>query len=108
LPVQLSWFGEANTAGADPGGLYVSERGGNDVIEMVARVEGSRDAPSPGLATPRPAETWSRVRVAPGVELHLRDDLPKPKPRELKQLVERLAQPTDRSCPGTRLVGEGI
>ena len=54
-------------------------------IEMVARPGGSRDA-----SASVPIETWRRVQVAPGVELHLRGDLPKPKPAELKKLVGRL------------------
>jgi hypothetical protein len=57
-------------------------------IEMVARSEGS-DGVEPS-ATLQPAETWRRVRVAPGVELHLREDMAKPKPAEMKKLVEHL------------------
>jgi DNA-binding transcriptional MerR regulator len=59
-------------------------------IEMVARSDGS----SVGAGS---AETWRRVRVAPGVELHLRDDLPKPKPAEMKKLVERLERALRRA-----------
>jgi hypothetical protein len=59
-------------------------------IEMVARSEGSRCGADS-------AETWRRVRVAPGVELHLRGDLPKPKPAELKQLIERLERALRRA-----------
>ena len=36
------------------------------------------------------AETWRRVQVAPGVELHLRDDLSRLRPKELSELVERV------------------
>lgn len=57
-------------------------------VEIVAKAEGS--SVGAGSAVAEAAETWRRVGVVPGVELHLRDDLPKPKPRELKQLVERL------------------
>ena len=32
-------------------------------------------------------ETWKRVWVTPGVELHLRDDLPKLKLAEVKKLL---------------------
>jgi hypothetical protein len=56
-------------------------------IEMVARPGGSRDASASASV---PIETWRRVQVAPGVELHLRGDLPKPKPAELKKLMGRL------------------
>jgi DNA-binding transcriptional MerR regulator len=59
-------------------------------IEMVARAGGN----SGGADS---AETWRRVRVAPGVELHLRDDLPKPKPAELKKLVGRLERALRRN-----------
>jgi DNA-binding transcriptional MerR regulator len=56
-------------------------------IEMVTRVavgEGvSGDAPCV-------AETWKRVVVVPGVELHLRGDLPKPRPREMEELLGKL------------------
>jgi hypothetical protein len=58
-------------------------------IEMVARSDGS----SVGAGS---AETWRRVRVAPG-ELHLRDDLPKPKPAELKKLVAGLERALRRN-----------
>ena len=59
-------------------------------VEMVGRAEGDegmseRDSPAPGVA-----ETWRRVGVAPGVELHLRGALPKPKPEELRRLVARV------------------
>ena len=64
-------------------------------IEMVARAEGSQGGA--GSTAAAAAETWRRVRVSPGVELHLRDDLPKPKPRELKQLVERLERALRRA-----------
>jgi hypothetical protein len=58
-------------------------------IEMVARSDG-------GSVGANSAETW-RVRVAPGVELHLRDDLPKPKPAELKKLVAGLERALRRN-----------
>jgi DNA-binding transcriptional MerR regulator len=60
-------------------------------IEMVARAEGNDGA------SRSPAETWRRVQVAPGIELHLRGDLPKPKPAELKKLVERLERALRRN-----------
>jgi len=44
-------------------------------IEMVARQSGGVVAEVPGEV-----EVWRRVRVTPGVELHLRGDLPKLKP----------------------------
>ena len=36
---------------------------------------------------PGEVETWRRVRVTTGVELHLREGLPKLKPAELKKLL---------------------
>jgi hypothetical protein len=57
-------------------------------IEMVARSEGSSGGA--GSAAAGPAEKWRRVRVAPGVELHPRENLAKPKPGELKDLLARL------------------
>jgi hypothetical protein len=57
-------------------------------VEMVARAEGGRGGA--GSAAAGPAETWRRVGVSPGVELHIRSDLPKPRPAELKKLVGRL------------------
>ncbi|MFT4548482.1 MAG: hypothetical protein ACI9UA_005288 [Pseudoalteromonas tetraodonis] len=64
-------------------------------IEMVARSEGS-DGAEPS-ATLQPVETWRRVQVSPGVELHLRPDLPKLRPAELKKLVERLERALRRA-----------
>ena len=54
-------------------------------IEMVARQGGGELAEESGEV-----EIWKHVRVAPGVELHLRDDLPKLKPAEVKKLLVRL------------------
>ncbi len=39
---------------------------------------------------PGMAETWKRIVVVPGVELHLRGDLPKPRPREMEELLVKL------------------
>ena len=55
-------------------------------VEMVVRQGGGAVVEESGEAE----ETWKRVRVTPGVELHLRDDLPKLKPAELRRLLERL------------------
>lgn len=52
-------------------------------IEMVARRSGGDER----SGVP---ENWRRVVVVPGVELHLRDDLPKPKAGELKELLAAL------------------
>lgn len=57
-------------------------------VEMVARpVAGAdREAEAGG-----PAETWTRLRVVPGVELHLRGGLRKPTPEELERWLALLA-----------------
>ena len=57
-------------------------------IEMVARAgEGRRAQGSPA---PGSAETWRRVQVISGVELHVREDLQKLGAAELKELLARL------------------
>jgi DNA-binding transcriptional MerR regulator len=57
-------------------------------IEMVAKAEVGGGALA--SSAPVPAETWKRVQVAPGVELHLSEDLKKPKAADLKDLMERI------------------
>lgn len=54
-----------------------------DGIEIVARQGGSTTQSGS-------VESWKRVAVAPGIELHLHGDLSKPKPAELKQLLSLL------------------
>jgi hypothetical protein len=51
-------------------------------VEMVARQGGGADVENPGEV-----EAWKRVVVASGIELHLRGDLPKPKPAGVKKLL---------------------
>lgn len=63
-------------------------------VEIVARVGGGgggsgADGEDHGSAA-GPVERWNRVRVMPGVELHLNADLPRPKPAELRRLMELL------------------
>ena len=63
-------------------------------VEIVARVGGGGggsdgDGEDHGSAA-GPVERWNRVRVMPGVELHLNADLPRPKPAELRRLMELL------------------
>ena len=59
-------------------------------VEMVARQGGGAVVEESGAGEME--ETWKRVRVTPGVEIHLRDDLPKLKPAELRRLLERLLE----------------
>ena len=57
---------------------------------MVARGgEDRNEQASPASALGK-VETWKRVQVAPGVELHLRGDRKRLTPAELKQLLKRL------------------
>ena len=55
-------------------------------IEIVARK--SKGGESATASTT--GEAWKRIGIAPGIELHLRGDLPKPKPAELNQIIARL------------------
>ncbi len=55
-------------------------------VEMVARARGGGDEVDPSGSAAGPAGRWNRVRVAPGVELHLIADLPRFKPAELRRL----------------------
>ncbi len=60
-------------------------------VEMVVRPgAGSMNAENSGTTFPGLVESWARVIVAPGIELHLREDLPKPKPTALRELLARL------------------
>jgi len=42
-------------------------------------------------------ETWKRVRVVPGIELHLQSGLPRPAPEELRQWIEALERALRRN-----------
>ena len=58
-------------------------------VEFVTRSEGTKALdPIAATAAFDTEERWSRTLLAPGVELHLRNDLPRFKPAELRQLVE--------------------
>jgi DNA-binding transcriptional MerR regulator len=56
-------------------------------IEFVAR---QSDPVGGSVHADKAADTWKRINVVPGVELHVRADLPKPKPAELRQWLSRL------------------
>ncbi len=66
-----------------------------DGIEVVAR---QPDGTTGAATDPEHAESWKRVVVAPGVELHLRADLPTPKPAELTRLLALLETALRRNC----------
>jgi DNA-binding transcriptional MerR regulator len=56
-------------------------------IEIVAR----KSSPVSGTSTAvADGETWKRIGVVPGIELHLRGDMPKPKPAALQQIIDLL------------------
>ena len=71
-------------------------------VEFVARTEGG-DLEQPGSAT-GPVEKWNRVRVMPGVELHLNTDLPRLKPAELRCLMELLEKALRKHRDGRRVI----
>lgn len=59
--------------------------GGVELVAQTGPDEGQADTSRLGSL-----EAWSRVRVAPGVELHLNSELPRLRPGDLKQLVEQM------------------
>ncbi len=60
-------------------------------VEFVARPgAGTSVAESARATTSVTAETWKRIEVVPGVELHIHGGLPKPKPAELRHWLERI------------------
>jgi hypothetical protein len=56
-------------------------------IGIIARQSKSSDASDTGTQA---AETWKRIGIVPGVELHLRGDLPKPNRADLKKWLSLL------------------
>jgi len=56
--------------------------------EMVFRAGENRNAQEPSASGK--VEAWRRVQVIPGVELHVRNDLPKLCVAELKELLARI------------------
>ena len=59
-------------------------------IEMVAREDGEQSGQASRLPAQRIVETWRRVQVVPGLELHLRHDIAKLRGAALKDLLDRL------------------
>jgi DNA-binding transcriptional MerR regulator len=66
-----------------------------DGIEVVARKQAAGSATA---TDPEHGESWKRIVVAPGIELHLRGDLPKPKPAELTQWLALLETALRKNC----------
>jgi DNA-binding transcriptional MerR regulator len=58
-------------------------------IQMVAKPEENHGAKAAESLAPKAAEIWKRIEVAPGIELNVRNDMSKPKPAELKKIMER-------------------
>ena len=56
-------------------------------LEVVAREAGAEPS---SMTAPGEPEVWKRIRLAPGVDLHLRDGLPKLKPGEVKKVLSLL------------------
>ena len=56
-------------------------------------LDGVEIIPKSSPAEPQPSrqpESWKRTTVLPGLEIHLRDDLPKPRRAELDQWLEQI------------------
>jgi DNA-binding transcriptional MerR regulator len=66
-----------------------------DGIEVVAR---QLSATTGAAMDPEHGESWKRIVVAPGIELHLRGDLPKSKPAELTQWLALLETALRKNC----------
>ncbi len=61
-------------------------------VEIVARAGVGGDEEEQSEPAESLAELWNRVRVVPGVELHLNADLPRFKPTEFKRVMARLKE----------------
>jgi hypothetical protein len=62
-------------------------------VEVVVRRGSEENGPGANMSPldgSAPPEVWHRTCVASGVELHLRQDLPRLKPPERRRLIERL------------------
>ncbi len=66
-----------------------------DGIEVVAR---QSDGTTGAATDPEHAEPWKRIVIAPGLELQLRADLPKPKPTEVTRLLALLETALRKNC----------
>ena len=61
-------------------------------VEIVARAGVGGDEEGQSEPAESLTELWNRVRVVPGVELHINADLPRFKPTEFKRVMERLKE----------------
>ena len=80
------------------GGAQLTLEAANPALAFLAdirdRREGSASAPSPGSPAPPPSppETWTRLPLTDGLELHLRSDFrPPATPAQRDRLLQRIA-----------------
>lgn len=59
-------------------------------VELVARAGGGGDGVEPASPDTSLAELWNRVRVAPGLELHMSTERPRYRPEEFRRVMEKL------------------
>jgi len=59
--------------------------GGTEIVFRAGEDRNTQESPAAGTV-----ETWRRVQVVPGVELHVRGDLPRLRQAEFRQLLERV------------------
>lgn len=59
-------------------------------VELVARAGGGVNEVEPPGSETSLAELWNRVRVAPGLELHMSTERPRYKPEEYRRVIEKL------------------
>lgn len=92
MPELVSGSGNEELRRMILGGVEVVVRSGSEKKEP-----GAAEQPSAGSASP---EVWRRACVAPGVELHLREGLPRLKPIERRRLIERIEEALRRQGVG--------
>ena len=93
IVVVMSGRGTEETERMLRGGIEMVGRGGED--------RNGQESPASGMV-----ETWRRVQVVPGVELHLRDGLKKLRAADLKNLLAALEKAL-RQADRERLQGAG-
>jgi DNA-binding transcriptional MerR regulator len=63
---------------------------------------GVRQTTAPFTRSGASREAWHRISVVPGLELHLRADLPRPRPEEMQDWLTRLETALRRALRGNR------
>ena len=64
--------------------------GGIEVVTRAGEEPGSQGPPVPPI--PETVETWKRLQVEPGVELHLRHDASRLRSKNLENLMAKLEE----------------